>query len=783
MTTTKRRYIGKRTIKYDALERVTGKAVFGADLTLPGTLYAKVLRSPYPHARIRAVRYDKALAVEGVKGVITFQDLPPLKEAGSSVGGELIITIGQIQRLVLANEKALWEGHPVAAVAATSLFIAEEAVKLIEVDYEELPVVQDVLEAMKPGAPLLHDDQHTFALDSRTRAKEPSNIAQRLVLEQGDIEAGFAEADVVLENTFHTEMVHQGYIEPQACTALWDSSGHLTVWTTTQGHFGIRQQLSQVLGVPLSEIKVVPLEIGGGFGGKIIMIVEPLAALLSRKTGRPVKLVLTREEVLKATGPASPAVYTIKTGAKNDGRLTAISARMVFDAGCVSGSPMGGAAITGFGAFKCPNIRVEGYDVVTNKPRVQAYRAPGGPQTAFAVCSQMDSMAQALGMDPVQFYTINAVDTGDKLLSGVPLTRIGLKELLKSVAGHPAWTTPLEEKNRGRGFAVGYWGGATGHSSAYIQLNPDGTVNLLLGPVDLTGTRTTMQQICAEELGVPLEHIHVSVGDTDSAGYSMVSAGSRVTYSLGTAVYRACQDTLAQLKERAAEQLKVPLEEIEYNREETIFRAKSDASKVVSFLELAQSTIRRPGPVLGKGFVITLKSAPSFSAGVVDVEVDPGTGKVKVLRYTAFQDVGCAVNPTQVEGQIQGGVVQGIGWGLNEEYVYERGLLRNASLLDYRTPTALDVPRIDVVLTEVPAEDGPYGVRGVGEAPLIHPPAALANAIARAIGVRVKELPLKPETVFWAIHRAQGDGHRQYNGEASGAGETVRLAEGARSTP
>ncbi len=742
------RYIGQRVQKADALERVTGKAQYGADIYLPGMLYGKVLRSPHPHARIKGIDYSKALQLQGVKGVITADDFPEVGETGQTFGGELLIAAKHLRRLIMAKEKALFEGHAVAAVAATSPEIAEEALKLIQVDYEPLPVVETALDAMKPDAPLLHEDLFTQTLGEPPT--QPSNVAKYLESGRGDVDRAFAESDVVVEETFDTLMVHQGYIEPQACVARVDPSGNIDLWTSTQGTFNIQRMLTALLELPQDKLTVIPTEIGGGFGGKIYVNLEPLAILLARKTGRPVKFVMDRAEVLRATGPGSPAHITVKVGARKDGRLTACYGKLIYDAGAFPGSPVAGASLVSFGHYKVDNLKIQAYDVVTNKPRVQAYRAPGGTPAAFAVETVMDMVAERLGMDPLQFRMINAVEEGDKMTNDQPYNRIGLRKMLEVVSQHPAWTSKLEGPNRGRGLALGFWLGGTQSSSTLVLVHPDGTVTVSTGQVDLTGTRTTMRQMAAEELQVPIEKVTVRMVDTSSAPYTDLSAGSRTTYTMTFAVKRACEHALAQLKAHAADQLKTTPEDIQYANGR--FWKKSNPEEAMSWMEVCRNSIRRAtGPIVGYGSVNRIPNAPAFACHIADVEVDPETGKVKLLRYTAFQDVGKAINPTQVEGQMQGGASQGIGWGLFEYYHYKNGILMNPSLLDYRMPTALDLPMIDTVIVEVPASAGPYGARGVGEVPIVPPPGAIANAIYRAVGVRMKNLPMTPEAVFWAI--------------------------------
>ena len=747
-----RKYVGKRITKVDALDRVTGKAVYGADLFVPGMLYSKVLRSPHPHARIRRLDTSKAEALEGVKAVITSADLPTPTDAATSFGGELMIALPDLRKLTMAHEKVLFDGHAITAVASTSPEIAERALSLIEVEYQVLPPVESAVEAMKEDAPLLHESLYTTTLGEKPT--KPSNVATYLEDGRGDVDKAWAEADAVAEETYDTVMVHQGYLEPQACVCQVDGDGTVNVWTSNQGIFNVQRQLSALLNLPQDKVIVTPLEIGGGFGGKIYTIIEPLAILLSRKSGRPVKMVMDRSEVFRATGPGSPGRVTVKVGAKKDGTLTGCYVHLVYDAGAFPGAPIAGASTVSFGPYKVDNLKIEAYDVVTNKPRVQAYRAPGGTPVGFAIESTMDMLAEKIGIDPLDFRKVNAVAEGDLMTNNRPHNRIGLKEMLRQIGEHPCWTTPLEGPNRGRGLAVGFWLGATLTSSSEILIHPDGTVTVTTGQVDVTGIRTTMAQMVAEELQLPLEDVKVRVMDTGSVPYTDLSAGSRSAWTQSVALEQGCQEALNQMKRLASEQLQTESDDIEYADRK--FWARSDPEKAVSWFDIARISIRRgEGPICAKGAVTRSQSAPTVAAHVADVEVDPDTGKVQILRYTAFQDVGFAINPSMVEGQIQGGATQGIGWAISEYYHYDKGVLRNPSLLDYRMPTALDLPMLEAVIVEVPTAEGPYGARGVGEVSIVPPPGALANAIYRATGVRMNKLPMTPEAVFWATREKE----------------------------
>lgn len=739
--------IGTRPIRPDGLEKVTGQAKYGADIMLPGMLHGKMLRSPFAHARILRIDTSAAEALPGVKAIVTAADLPLASDRQIDLGeggGNLL----DLSDNILARQKVLYRGHPIAAVAATNPHLAEEAVGLISVEYEELPVVLDVRQAMREDAPLLDEQRHTRSLAGIS--ERASNIAEHIQTELGDVEAGFAAADVVIEREFTTTMVHQGYIEPQNGTAMWSADGRLTVWTSTQGAFGARDELAQLLRVPLAHIKVIPMEIGGGFGGKIPVYLEPVAALLSRKSRRPVKMVMSRAEVLEATGPTSGTSITVKMGATRDGRLTAAQCHLAFEAGAYPGSAVGAGCQTILAPYDIPNVRIDGYDVVLNKPRTFAYRAPGAPAAAFAAESVVDELAERLGLDPIEFRKRNASREGTRQANGRVFPRIGNLECLEAAERTAHWQTPLTGPNRGRGVASGFWFNAGGPSSASAAVNPDGTVSLIEGSTDIGGSRAAMAMQLAETLGIPMEDVQPSVGDTDSVGYTDATGGSRVTFATGWAVYEAGMDIRRQLVERAARLWDVPEDRVTY--EQGVLTAAGDPAKRLAFKELAEKLHESGAPVVGRASVKPSGVGGAFATHIVDVEVDPETGKVQVLRYTAVQDAGTAVHPSYVEGQMQGGAAQGIGWALNETYDYDaNGRMRNASLLDYRQPTTLDVPMVETVIVEVPNPGHPYGVRGVGEVPIVPPLAAIANAIYRAIHQRIRELPMSPAVVLRAM--------------------------------
>jgi CO/xanthine dehydrogenase Mo-binding subunit len=744
--------VGTRPVRPDGADKVTGRAEYGADYHAPGLLYGRVLRSPHAHANIKHIDTSKAKALDGVRAVITNADFPQPGGGALEMGEAGPVSARWVLDNVLAGEKALYRGHAVAAVAATDPHIAEDALDLIEVEYEVLEPVLEVIEAMDPNAPILHAALRTEEVAAafgpgETTGTEPTNVAKRILFEAGDIAQGFADADVVVEREFRTSMAHQGYIEPHNASAFYNTDGHLTVWTSTQGSFGIREQTATLMGMPLSHVTCVPMEIGGGFGGKISVYLEPLAAMLSKLTRRPVKLQMTRQAVLEASGPTSGTVVRAKIGAKNDGTITAADVWLAFEAGGYPGSPFGAGAMCALGPYDLANARVEGFDVVVNKPKVAAYRAPGAPATEFAVESVVDEIAERLEMDPMDLRAKNAAKEGTRRVDGAVFGVIGNEEVIEVVKNSDHYRSELQGEHRGRGVAMGFWFNAGMESSAYANVNPDGTVSLVLGSVDIGGQRAAQAMQLAETLGVGYDDVKPHVVDTDSVGYTNVTGGSRTSFATGWATYEAGMDIRRQMEERAAQIWEVDRDQVAYG-DDGVIRGPA-ADQALTFKELAEQLPTTGGMIQGQADVSPMTAGPAFAGHIVDVEVDPETGKVDVLRYTAVQDVGTAIHPAYVEGQIQGGVGQGVGMALTEEYFYsEDGTMLNSSLLDYRMPTALDLPMIETVLVEVPNPGHPYGVRGVGEVPIIPPLAAVANAVSEAVGRRLTTLPLSPRQIL-----------------------------------
>ena len=741
------RVVGKRVPRPDGVDKVTGRAQFGADINLAGLLHGKVLRSPHAHAKIKSIDTSRAEAYPGVKAVVTARDLPLASLTREQLGGEYQ-KLKIASDLVLASDRVLFKGQGVAAVAATNPHVAGEAVKLIEVEYEELHPLLDVLAAMEEGAPLLHEDLYTSFMGETS--EQCSNIAAHLSFEKGDAERGFAEAEVVVEREFRTAWVHQGYIEPQASTACWNADGQLAIWSSTQGAFGVRAEVAGVLRHSVSKIKVTPMEVGGGFGGKLPAFLESLATLLSRKTGQPVKLVMTRTEVFESSSPASGSWVKVKMGAAKNGRLTAIQLTLAYEAGAYPGAPISQGIGAGVACYDVPNALADGYDVVVNKPKSGAYRAPGGPQANFAVESVADELCQKLGMDPIEFRLINASKEGTRRIEGPVIRRVGLVECLEAARNHDHYRTPLTGKNRGRGVACGFWHNRGFVSSCHVTVNPDGSVGVASGSVDLSGTRVTIAQQTAEALGIDYEDVRPTVVDTDSIAFTFVTGGSRTTFATGLAAINAAEEVKQQMVERAARIWEASAEDVEYV--DGVISHKSDSKLRFTFRELAGRLLSTGGAITGKCNIDPSGEGNAFSVHLVDVEVDPETGKTNILRYTAIQDVGKAVHPSFVEGQMQGGVAQGIGWALNEEYFFnDRGQMMNPSFLDYRMPTTLDLPWIDTVIVEVANAGHPYGVRGVGENAIVAPPAAVANAVSHAAGVRMDSLPMSPGKILEAL--------------------------------
>jgi CO/xanthine dehydrogenase Mo-binding subunit len=731
--------VGTRPVRPDGIDKVTGRAKFGADANAPGMLIGKILRSPHAHAKIKSIDVSKAAKLPGVKAIVTRDDFQERDPA-----------LRDILRNVMARDKALYDGHAVAAVAATSAAIARKALKLIRVDYEILPHVTDVDEAMKLGAPVLHPDMFTANLEPAP--KKASNIAARHEFGHGDPEEGFKQADVVIARSFRTEATHQGYIEPHACLASVGPDGQGELWVCTQGHYMIRNTCAALLGMEVSKLRVTASEIGGGFGGKTTVFIEPVALALSRKANKPVKVVMSREEVFRASGPTSSSSIDVKIGVKKDGRITGALAEIRFQGGAFAGSPVDLGAMSAFACYDLEHVKSIGYDVVTNRPKQAAYRAPGAPMVAFAVESVLDELAKKIGMDPIDLRLKNAAKEGTKSSYGPKYNRIGLIQCLEAAKKHPNYKAPLGP-NQGRGMAAGFWFNFGGQTSVSLAINIDGTVALAVGTPDIGGSRASMCLMAAEELGIPYEQVRAIVADTSSLGYNDVSEGSRVTFSSGMATIQAARDAIGKLCARAAKIWNIPPEAVVWEKG---FAKPAGANagnfEPLSLADIAKQAANTGGPIAGHNEINAEGAGVSFAVHLCDAEVDKETGRVEIKRYLVVQDAGKAVHPSYVEGQFQGGAAQGIGWAINEEYIYgQDGRLQNAGFLDYRIPVASDLPMIDTVIVEVANPGHPYGVRGVGETSIVPPLACVANAVSAAAGVRMTELPMSPPRLLKAI--------------------------------
>ena len=743
-------FVGTRPDRPDGLDKVTGRAKFGADISAPGMLHGAILRSPHAHARIVRIDTSKAEASKDVKAVVTRADFAdvPFKPG---LEGEF----WNVLENVMAGEKALYDGHAVAAVAATSALAARDALKLIEVEYEVLPHVTDVDKAMAPDAPVIREGAADYSVPEGMHP----NVVRYHESGHGDVEAGFAEADLVVEDSFVTEATHQGYIEPHACLGQLGADGKGELWCTTQGHWIAQKTCAALLGIETSQLRVTASEIGGGFGGKTTVFIEPVALALSRKANRPVKIVMTRSEVFRATGPTSSASMDVKIGMKKDGTITAAQGVFRLQGGAFPGAPGDMTAMCAFAPYNLPCVKQIGYDVMSNRPKQAAYRAPGSPMGAFAVESLVDEMCRELKLDPIEVRLKNGVQTGDQASYGPKFGSIGLKEVLEAVKDHPNLQAELGP-NQGRGFAVGYWFNHNGETSVSMAIGEDGTAQVSVGTPDIGGSRASVSLMVAETLGIPYEDVRVNVVETGALGVNEPTHGSRATFATGKAAVEATQGAIKEMCRRAAAEWGIDEEAVEWV-DGAAQPAGPNAGKFppMSIKEIAANMGSTGGPISGHHESVPDGVGASFGAHVVDLEVDPETGRVTILRYLVAQDAGRAIHPSYVEGQYQGGAVQGIGWALNEEYVYgDDGRLQNAVFLDYRIPVASDLPMIDTVIIEVPNPGHPYGVRGVGETGITPPLPAIANAIANATGARLRHLPMNPPKVLAARQaRAKAD--------------------------
>ena len=742
--TTEHNVLGRSLPRVDALDKVTGRATYAADVYLPDMLMCKVLTSPRSHARIVSIDTGKAEQLPGVRAVITGNDFPDRYFGSGAVR----------DRRIMARDEVFYIGEPVAAVAAYDEVTAQEALDLIEVEYEDLDTIVDPLAAIREGSTLVHPDMPNFEGYGFAMG---GNNCTLLDADRGDVDQAFRDADHVFEETYHSQAINQGFLEPMACAANVEANGRLTVWASTQGPYQVRAQLASVLDIPLSSIKVNAMELGGGFGAKLRLAFEAFPALLAMKTGRPVKLINTREEVFTLNGPRLATTIHLKTGVTSDGQITAREAHSVFDVGAYLGAGPNAGVGHALGAYDIPNFRLRSYGVYTNKIYVGSYRASGVADMHFAVESHMDSIAHRIGLDPLEFRLKNVVKEGDVNVSGAAVPANGLLETIEAVREKMGLPRKTEE-GRGVGISLGEWRSGSGPSTASISVNEDGTVSLLTGSVDISGSDTSLAQIAAETLGVELDQVIVAKRDTDMAPFTGPSGGSRIVYSQGKAVQMAAEDARDRLIGLASERFGVSPDALACEGGRVYVQDNPPQSLTLSQLAAASLT-SRGGPIIGLAALSSMPYAPVFNTQAAEVIVDKATGQVRVTRFVQAQDVGVAINPMGVEGQLEGGAVQGIGRALSEEMQIdpETGRVRNPSLSTYLMPLAIDMPAIENVLVGVPSADGPFGARAVAEPPGFGPPAAIANAIYDAVGVRIKELPLSADRVLAALQGQDGD--------------------------
>ena len=742
--------VGTRPIRHDGYDKVTGRAIYGGDMKLPGLIWGVLVRSPHAHANIKSINTSAAEASEGVMAIVTGADMP---EAPSKLVdlGEGNVNFKWASNKLMAGDKVLYHGHPVAAIAAVDRHHAEEAARKVVVEYEVLPSVTNVTDAMSDDAPVILPD---LVGDDLGEEITNTNIAEHMRHEFGDVEAAFAAAAHTIERKYNMEMVHQGYIEPHNATAVWDEEDRIKIWTSTQGSFNARTQVAGILQIDVSRVKVTPLEIGGGFGGKIPIYLEPVAALLAKKSGRPVKMVMERSAVFETTGPTPGGRMVIKLGADANGILTAATADIWFEAGAYPGALIGPAAMCIYAPYEIANTRIDGWDVVVNKPKTAPYRAPGSPQVAFAMESAVNELCEEAGWDSLKFRMDNSSREGTRRGDGVLFGKVGMDEVLEATKASAHWNSPLGDasagKKRGRGIASGYWFNIGLKSAANLAVVSDGTVILTEGSTDIGGSRVAMAMHVAEVLGIDAHDVRPSVVDTESVGFTDVTGGSRTTYATGYACWIAANNLVDELKKRVAILWDINEDDVDFN--DGAFSSKAEAEKTIRFKELAGKLGDLGGPATSTGSVDLESAGDGFGLHIADVEIDTATGKTDVIRYTVVQDVGTAIHPSYVDGQLQGGAVQGIGWALNEEYyMTDDGVMANSSYLDYRMPTFLDLPMIGTEIVEVPNPLHPYGVRGVGETPICPPIGALANAIQNAIGTRLYNTPMNAGSILEAL--------------------------------
>ena len=747
--------IGNRPIRHDGVDKVTGKAKYGSDVEFTGMLHGKILRSPHAHAVIENIDYSEAIQHPEFKALVSHDDLlisglnhnPNINNSDTfvtpSTDSYTEVNSKLLDENVLANNKVFYVGHPILAVASSNSHNAQEILDLIKIKFHVLQPVTNIEESLDPNSPKLHNG---FIPPVNFDGKISSqNITNQMQFNLGDFSSAIKDCDNVFSDTYLTSTVHQGYIEPQTATAIWNNDDKLTVWCSSQGHFGIREQVSKILNLPISSIKIVPMEIGGGFGGKLRAYLEPIAAILSKKTNKPVKISMTRAEVLEATGPTSAAKLHVTIGL-NDKKIIAAKVKFFMEGGAFQGAPIGGAAASSFAPYDIPNIFVKGFDVSVNKATSSAYRAPGAPIVTFAIESLIDDIANQLKIDPLELRLNNVAKEGTRRVNGLINPPIGAEEILLAIKNSDHYKS-TKDKNIGRGISIGFWGNGSGAACAIANVMADGKISLIEGSVDIGGSRTVVSQQMSEILGIPVENINPKIGDTDTIGYTSNTGGSGVAFKSGWAAIEAAKDIQNQMLDRASVLLGIDRQNLIYTNGAVV--NQSDPQQKLSFLQIASSANDTGGPIVGSSNLNPSGAGGSFAAHIVDLSIDQETGKIDISRITVLQDAGKAIHPSYVEGQMQGGIVQGIGWALNEEYFNsDEGKMINSTLLDYRMPISLDLPNIDTIIIEKFNPGHPFGVRGVGESSIITPMSAITNAVMDIIGVRFNNLPINPTSIF-----------------------------------
>ncbi len=734
--------IGAPVLRAEGPDKVTGRTIYAADVNLPGLLWGKILRSPYPHARIRRIDCARASQLAGVKAVITGQDC-----LGHFMGKKIR------DMPVLCSDVVRFVGDRVAAVAAETFEIAEEALALIDVDYEELPSVCDPLEAMQADAPRIHENVAAYeGAPQKLLALDVPNGLTRLAWHKGDVEQGFREADLVLEHTFRIPGRHQGYIEPHAGVVAIEPDGRIQVWASTKNPFGTRGQLARALRLPEERIRINAVNVGGEFGGKGDALELPIAYFLARESGYPVKIVMSYAEELMAGNPAHPTAVTVRSGVKRDGRIVARSLRAIHASGAYGALKSNASlAIWHFAGwiYRVEHASSEFLLVYTNTVPGGYFRSPGGVATGFALECHMDIIAKELGMDPAEFRMRNLLREAEEDGMGQRLRSVRFREVLQAALDAAGWERRKPRRNHGRGIALfgRHIGG--GDTGVILTAESDGTFTVISPTVDQgAGTHTIIRQIIAEEMRVPIEQIRVIVGDTDTAPHDGGARASRVTYVASRVVVQACGELREQLLAQAARMLECTPEEVDFRGGK--FWLRQDSTQQVS-LKKVVTLARRPLTVTVHEDAPDPEDVTYACAQIADVEVDPETGKMRLHAFVTAHDVGTVINPMTHQGQIDGAVIMGVGGALMEELVLDGGRVSNASLGDYKLPTSADIPELKTVLVRSGGGVAAFEAKAIGEFANNTPPAAIANAVADAVGARVFDLPISAEKIYRAL--------------------------------